>query len=165
MQIRLERPTDTDAIRLVTEAAFKIAPHNDQSEASIIDVLRREGALTVSLVALETDEIVGHVAFSPVAINRTMNGWYGLAPVSVRPEMQKKGIGQALIREGLLRLRSIKAAGCVVLGEPSYYARFGFASDPDLYYGDAPREYFQRLIFNGAPPKGEVKYHAGFSAL
>ncbi len=54
--------------------------------------------------------------------------------------------------------------GCVVLGDPAYYGRFGFMSDADLRYFDVPPEYFQRLAFTEAKPKGEVSYHAGFNA-
>jgi putative acetyltransferase len=163
MEIRSERPEDLDDIRALTSAAFRNEPHSDGTEAAIIDGLRKAGALTISLVAIDEGEIVGHIAFSPVAINGDANGWYGLGPVSVRPDRQRKGIGQSLIRTGLDHLRSIDAQGCVVLGEPSYYGRFGFVSDPNLRYSNAPPEYFQRLAFTGAAPKGEVSYHPSFN--
>lgn len=164
MKIRAEQPGDIDAIRQLTTAAFATAPHSSQTEAAIVDALRDAGALTLSLVAVEGDDIVGHVAFSPVTINGRHEGWYGLGPVSVWPDRQAKGIGQALIREGLGELERLGAGGCVVLGDPIYYGRFGFASDPDLRYGDIPPEYFQRLAFAASSPKGEVAYHAGFNA-
>ena len=163
MQIRQERPEDAATIRALTDAAFKGMPYSDQTEAKIIDALRAAGALTISLVAIKDGEIVGHVAFSPVRINGAAGDWYGLGPVSVRPDHQQSGIGQALIRDGLYRLQFMSAAGCVLLGDPAYYGRFGFESDPDLYYGDVPPRYFQRLVFNGSPPpKGEVSFHPGF---
>ena len=165
MQIRPETLSDQRAIHFLTEAAFKIAPHSNQTEARIIDSLRLAGALTISLVAGEADSLLGHVAFSPVMIREAIGDWYGLGPVSVRPDRQRRGVGAALIRNGLERLVALKAAGCVVLGEPSYYGRFGFESDAELYYGDAPRAYFQRLIFHGSSPKGEVTYHPGFDTL
>jgi len=164
MQIRPERPEDVDTIRRLTAAAFRDMPHSSQTESAIVDALRGAGALAISLVAVEDGEIVGHVAFSPVAINGEFSGWYGLGPVSVWPARQRKGIGQALIREGLGRLEQMGAQGCVVLGDPVYYSRFGFASDPDLRYGDVPPEYFQQLAFADAMPQGEVAYHAGFDA-
>ena len=123
------------------------------------------GALTISLVAIEADNLVGHVAFSPVVITQAIGNWYGLGPVSVRPDRRRRGVGAALIRNGLERLVALNAAGCVVLGEPGYYGRFGFESDAELYYGEAPRSYFQRLIFHGSSPKGEVTYHLGFDTL
>lgn len=164
MQIRPERPEDAVAIRILTDAAFKGVPHSDQTEAKIVEALRTAQALTLSLVAVQDGEVVGHVAFSPVRINGATNDWHGLGPVSVLPERQGGGIGQALVRDGLRRLRSADAAGCVVLGDPAYYGRFGFEYDPDLYYGDAPPGYFQRLALSGAPPKGEVTYHPAFEA-
>jgi len=162
MQIRQERPEDATTIRALTDAAFKGMPFSDQTEAKVIDGLRAAGALTLSLVATEGDEIIGHVAFSPVQINGATGDWYGLGPVSVWPEHQRTGIGQALIREGLRRLRSLSAGGCVLLGDPRYYRRFGFESDPDLYDVDAPPGAFQRLSLNGSRPSGEVRFHPAF---
>ncbi|MGH6911083.1 MAG: GNAT family N-acetyltransferase [Phenylobacterium sp.] len=126
--------------------------------------MRAAGALTLSLVATEGGEIVGHVAFSPVRINGEAGDWYGLGPVSVWPDRQRKGIGQAQIREGLQRLRSLGAGGCVLLGDPAYYRRFGFERDPELYDVDAPPGAFQRLSLNGSRPTGEVRFHPAFDA-
>jgi len=162
MQIRRECPEDATAIRLVTEAVFRGILHSDQTEARIVDALRSAGALTLSLVADQEGEILGHAAFSPVRIEG-VSDWYGLGPVSVAPRRQRTGIGQGLIRCGLDQLRLLKAAGCVVFGEPAYYGRFGFESDPRLFYDGAPPGYFQRLIFEGGAPSGEVKYHPGFN--
>jgi len=164
MQIRPERPEDAAAIGILTDAAFKGVLYSDQTEAKIVEALRTAQALTLSLVAIQDGEIVGHVAFSPVRTNGAANDWYGLGPVSVRPDQQRTGIGHALIRDGLHRLESIGAAGCVVLGDPAYYGRFGFEHDPELCYGDAPSGYFRRLTFSGSPPKGEVAYHPAFEA-
>ena len=165
MQIRQERPQDATTIRALTDAAFRDMPHSDQTEAAIVDALRAADALTLSLVAIQDGEIVGHVAFSPVRINGAAGDWHGLGPVSVWPGRQRQGIGQALIREGLQRLKALSSAGCVVLGNPKYYGRFGFEYDPDLHYGDAPAGYFQRLTLDGSLPKGEVTYHPGFETL
>jgi predicted N-acetyltransferase YhbS len=162
MQIRQERPEDASTIRALTDAAFKGMPFSDQTEAQVIDALRAAGALTVSLVAVEGDEIIGHVAFSPVKINGAVGDWYGLGPVSVWPDRQRTGIGQALIREGLQRLQSRSAGGCVLLGDPAYYRRFGFESDPDLHYPDAPPGAFQHLTLKGLRPSGAVRFHPAF---
>jgi putative acetyltransferase len=162
MQIRQERPEDVATIRALTEAAFKGMPFSDQTEAKVIDALRAAGALTLSLVATEGGEIISHVAFSPVRINGEAGDWYCLGPVSVWPDHQRTGIGQALIREGLQRLQSMGGGGCVLLGDPAYYRRFGFESDTDLYDVDAPPGAFQRLTLNGARPSGEVTFHPAF---
>ncbi|HSV02933.1 MAG TPA: N-acetyltransferase [Phenylobacterium sp.] len=164
MQIRQERLDDAAAIHALTDAAFEGMPFSDQTEAKVVDALRAAGALTLSLVATEAGNIVGHVAFSPVKINGEASDWYALGPVSVWPGRQRLGIGQALIREGLERLQSIRAGGCVLLGDPAYYCRFGFESDPDLYDVGAPPGAFQCLTLNGSRPSGEVTFHPGFDA-
>ena len=160
--IRNERPEDIAAIRSLAATAFAGTPWGHNGEAGIVEALRAEGALTVSLVAVRDGEVVGHVAFSPVSIAGAGGGWYGLGPVSVEPALQGQGLGQALIRAGLGRLGELQAAGCVVLGDPIYYRRFGFKSDPALRYADAPAPYFQRLVLNGPAPRGEAVYHAAF---
>ncbi|MBU1374544.1 MAG: N-acetyltransferase [Alphaproteobacteria bacterium] len=162
MQIRLERPEDAATIRALTDAAFEGMPFSHQTEAKVIDALRAAGALILSLVATEDGETIGHVAFSPVRINGEAGDWYGLGPVSVWPDRQRRGIGQALIREGLQRLRSLGAGGCVLLGAPAYYGRFGFENDPDLYNVGAPSRAFQRLSLDGSRPSGEVSFHPAF---
>ncbi len=164
MQIIQERPEDVAIIGALTDAAFKGAPYSSQTEAKIVDALRAGGALTLSLIAVQDGEIVGHAAFSPVRIDGRAGGWQGLGPVSVWPDRQRTGVGSAIIHDGLDRLRAMKAHGCVVLGDPGYYGRFGFRSDPALRYGDVPARYFQGLPFTGGMPAGEVTYHPGFDA-
>ncbi|MCV0382830.1 MAG: N-acetyltransferase [Erythrobacter sp.] len=164
MNIRPEQKTDRSAISDVTAKAFAGVEHSDQSEPQIIERLRNADALSLSLVALDGTDLIGHVAFSPVKIDGADKGWFGLGPVSVVPERQGGGIGSALIREGLKRLRSEGAAGCVVLGDSGYYPRFGFERSDDLRYEDAPAEYFMSLTFNGhARPSGKVDYHPAFT--
>lgn len=162
--IREERPEDAAAIRALTKAAFTGMAYSDQTEAEIIDRLRAASALTLSLVAARDGEIIGHVAFSPVTINAEAGDWYSLGPVSVRPDLQRKGLGQALIREGLRRLQTMDAGGCVLLGDPAYYRRFGFENDPDLHTTGAPAWAFQRLLLNGPRPRGDVRFHTAFAA-
>ena len=164
MQIRPERPADVDAIRALTTAAFAGARYSSGAEAGIVDALRADGVLTVSLVAEEDGEVIGHVAFSRVQVDTAGGDWFGLGPVSVAPARQGQGVGRALVRAGLERLEAMGAGGCVVLGELGYYGRFGFESDPELRYGDAPAAYFQRLIFKGPAPSGQVRFHPVFEA-
>src|SRR6187399_1071519 len=152
MEIRAERPEDRDAIRRITRVAFASVEHSDQTEAAIVDALRNADALTLSLVAVMDDEIVGHVALSPVTFDGEHRRWYGLGPVSVRPDRQKRGIGSKLIRESLTQLERTGAEGCVVLGDPRFYVRFGFANDAGLRFEAAPPEYFMRLAFVDAVP-------------
>lgn len=164
IQIRPETPADIAAIDAVTVAAFLEAPHTDHTEQFIVAALRRSGQLTVSLVAEQSGVVVGHVAVSPVTIDDADSGWYGLGPVSVIPELQGKGIGSQLIDAALDKLRAIAAGGCVVLGDPGYYARFGFKATDALTLPGVPSEYFQALSFGAPVPQGTVAYHASFSA-
>ena len=163
--VRDERADDAPAIAALTESAFREAPHSSGAESAIVDRLRTDGDLVLSLVLTDADHrIVGHAAFSPVAIADGTAGWFGLGPVSVDPSHWRRGIGSALIRAGLDRLRGSGASGCVVLGEPAYYGRFGFRHDPRLSYPGPPPAYFQALAFAGEPPAGVVRYAPAFGA-
>lgn len=161
MRIRPERLSDHVAIRAVTAAAFASSAYGHNGEAGIVDALRAAGALAVSLVADDDGAVVGHAAWSPVQIAIAEGDWYGLGPLAVAPAWQGRGAGQALVREGLKTLEALGSAGCVVLGDPAYYGRFGFENDPTLRYGDAS-PYLQRLVLQGRPPSGEVRYHPAF---
>lgn len=164
IEIRPEKAEDAQAIRRVTDAAFEFNLHSSGTEGAIIEALREAGALVVSLVATIDHEVVGHIAFSPVTIDGQDLGWFGLGPVSIRPDLQGQGIGSALIREGLQRLKQAEAAGCVLLGDPHFYQRFGFENDAGLRYEGAPAEYFMRLNLQDATPSGIVAFHEGFAA-
>jgi putative acetyltransferase len=160
--IRAEQSDDAVSIASLVALAFKGVRHSNGNEAQIVDRLRDEGMLTISLVAEEGWDILGHVAFSPVTIEDRTPGWFGLGPVAVTPGRQRHGIGAALIEAGLAKLHQLGAGGCVVLGEPTYYVRFGFAHDPALAYPGPPPKYLQRLVFAGEAPRGRVRYAAAF---
>jgi putative acetyltransferase len=163
MQIRPELPEDHADIRYITEAAFLPMTYSNQAEAAIIDALRAANVLTISLVAVEDEVLIGHVAFSPVTLKDQPGGWYGLGPIAVRPDCQRRGIGTALIRNGLARLEDLGAQGCVVLGDPDYYGRFGFEAISGLELPGVAPEYFQCRLFSGRkPPRGKVAYHPAF---
>jgi predicted N-acetyltransferase YhbS len=162
LRIRQERADDVNDIGRVTADAFAPMPFGDGAEARVIEALRAAGALTVSLVATAGDELIGHVAFSPVTIDDRSGDWYALGPISVAPQTQRRGVGSALIISGLDRLRELQAGGCVLLGSPDYYGRFGFLSDPALTYQGRPNMYFQRLVLSEAPMTGDVSFHPAF---
>lgn len=162
--IRQESPTDAAAIHAVTAAAFLDAPHTAHTEQFIVDALREAGALTISLVAEQGGDVVGHVALSPVSISDGSTGWFGLGPVSVKPELQGKGIGSRLMQVAIQSLRERGAAGCVLVGDPSYYSRFGFKPESSMVLPDVPPEYFQALPFGPSVPRGVVTFHEAFSA-
>ena len=162
--IRSETSGDVSAIGEVTVAAFKTLAISDQTEQFIIEALRAAGALTVSLVADLDGRVVGHIAFSPVTISDGSPNWYGLGPVSVLPEYQRRGIGSALIQEGMSRLKALGARGCCLVGHPEYYGRFGFQNTPGLACEGVPDEAFFAMSFDGHVPQGIVEFHAGFTA-
>lgn len=162
MHIRPERPEDVDAIHALTRDAFIGAPHSNQTEPFIIDALRAGGALAVSLVAEDGGTLVGHVALSPVRLSDGTEGWYGLGPISVVPTRQGEGIGSALMHAALAALDARGAAGCVLLGEPGYYGRFGFRADPRLRLAGVPADYFQAVRLRGEWPDADVTYHQAF---
>jgi predicted N-acetyltransferase YhbS len=161
--VRKERLADVDDIRRVTEAAFRSMQHTTRTEQFIIDELRRCNQLTISLVAEDGGAIVGHVAISPVTISSGVAGWYGLGPISVAPNRQGRGIGAMLMKAALAELQRIGGAGCVVLGDPLYYGRFGFEPSGLELPGVSP-EYFQALTFGTEVPAGSVRYHEAFDA-
>lgn len=164
MLIRPELERDYEQIRQLIKQAFVSNAHSSQTESQIVDALRAANALTIALVAVEDEDVIGHVAFSPVTINGVAGNWYGLGPVAVRPDRQGQAIGSRLIQAGLTGLKQLGADGCVVLGSPDYYPRFGFVRDRELTYSAAPAPYFMALAFAGNAAKGEVAYHPGFDA-
>lgn len=162
VSLRRERLEDHAAIHVVTEAAFRDKAYSDGSEPRIINALREAGDLTLSMVAEDGGQIVGHIAFSPVTISDGATGWYGLGPVSVIPELQAQGIGFRLVQRGIADMRLAGAKGVVLLGDPEYYTRFGFKHQPQLAYPGPPAEYFQCMVLDGELPSGEVSYAPAF---
>lgn len=160
MQIRAESTGDRDAVHAVTAAAF-----GQEDEARLVDALRAENAVAVSLVADEDGAISGHVLLSRL---KAPENCLALAPVSVSPGRQGEGIGSALIREALRRAAAGGFAAVFVLGEPGYYTRFGFsltaAAPFDTEY---PKDYFMALeVTPGALTglAGPVVYPDAFGA-
>jgi GNAT superfamily N-acetyltransferase len=121
MAIREETRADAAAITEVTVAAFETMKISNHTEQFVIEALRAADALTRSLVAEVDGRVVGHIAFSPVAVSDGTRNWYGLGPVSVLPEYQRRGIGKALIGEGPARLRQL-GAGRVTKRRPAWQA-------------------------------------------
>lgn len=162
--IRPETPADVASIHALTAAAFAHAAHSSHTEAFIVDALRARVELTVSLVAVDESRLLGHVAVSPVSISDGSAGWFGLGPISVAPAWQGQGIGSALMDAAIDALRRQHARGCVLLGEPAYYHRFGFRAEPALVLPGVPAGYFQALCLQPPLPQGEVRYSPAFEA-
>lgn len=162
-EIRAETSADVDAIRRITELAFGAAPYASGDEHEIVDRLRTAGALSLSLVASIDDEVVAHVAFSPATATDGSHPWYALGPVSVTPVQQRRGIGSMLIERGLATLRAGGALGCVLVGDPNYYQRFGFQRSPQNSPEEDYAEYFMIKRFTDIEPSGAVAFHEAFS--
>ena len=164
MIIREETESDVKVISDVTRAAFENHPISNNTEQFIISALRAAYALTISLVAEVDGKVVGHIAFSPVTISDGSQNWYGLGPISVLPEYQKRNIGKSLMHAGLSRLKALGAKGCVLVGDPDFYERFGFKSLPELSHEGVPQENVLTLPFDGNKAQGVVVFHESFSA-
>jgi putative acetyltransferase len=162
--IRNETDADVGMISEVTIAAFKTLEISNHTEQFIIEALRAAKALTVSLVAEMGGRVIGHIAFSSVNISDGTRNWYGLGPVSVLPEHQRKGIGKSLIQEGLSQLKDLNAQGCCLVGHPDYYKKLGFKNISGLVHEGVPQEVFLAMSFDGYIPQGTVTFHEGFKA-
>lgn len=167
MLIREERPEDIAAIHRINASAF-----DTETEASLVDALRAQGAVIVSLVAEEQGELVGHILFSPVSFSSERRiPVAGLAPMAVQPKWQNRGIGSALVRAGISHCQQLGYEAIVVLGHPHYYPRFGFV--PSVKYGirseyDVPDEVFMVLELKPDALKdvtGVVRYHPAFAGV
>jgi putative acetyltransferase len=147
--IRPEQVADIAPIRSVVRAAFAAVVHSNQKQSLLIDQLRECGALSVSLVAEVDSRIVGHIAFSPVIVDGMLCSWFGSAPLTVLPSFQRKGLGSRLVNAALQTLQIMGANGCVLLGEPDYYRRFGFAARQELILENVTARFFLVRSFSG----------------
>ena len=162
VEIHPETARDVDDIRGINIDAFRDHPISRQTEHLIVEALRDSGALEVSLVAVSEGRTVGHIAFSRAAVGDSESGWFLLGPVAVLNSSQGRGIGSALVESGLADLRARHASGCVLVGDPGFYSRFGFSTFPDLAYGGVPHEYVLGLAFTDAAPCGPIIANRAF---
>lgn len=162
--VRPETPADVGAIRDINRAAFGVS-----AEADLVDHLRADGDLLLSLVAEREGRIVGHCGFSRLTVTDAgrMAAGVSLGPVAVLPECQRNGIGRMMIRDGIARLRRAGETLLFVLGDPDYYARFGFDAGAATGFRtpyDGP--YLQVLRASASAPfRGEVRYAPAFAVL
>lgn len=145
MLIREETSADIPLIRELNIKTF-----GTRAEADLVDALRRAGALSLSLIAVEGERILGHIGFSPVTVEGggKLSFGYGLAPMAVDPDRRSAGIGSALVKAGLETLRAQGHGFVIVLGYPAFYSRFGFcsASHFNIFWErPAPEEAFMAL--------------------
>jgi putative acetyltransferase len=166
VQVRPERPGDANAVRDINQLAF-----GGPLEARIVEALRGTPG-SISLVATVNGRVIGHILFTPVAIDPPPPSLRaaGLAPMAVRPEFQRMGVGAALIHTGLDECRRLGYAAVVVVGHPEYYPRFGFVAAHTRglrYVDDVPAEAFMVLELEpGTLPArgGVVRYRPEFTA-
>ncbi|MGA2494131.1 MAG: N-acetyltransferase [Roseiarcus sp.] len=164
MAIRDQTEADFAAVHDLVIAAFKTMPYACGREQFVMDALWRTGAATVALVAEDAGVIVGQVAFSKVKVGGADVGWHGCGPLSVLPQRHKQGVGGALMRAGLARLRALGGKGGVVVGDPGYYPRFGFENTDAMREPGVPPEVFMALRFAGDMPRGDVEFDKAFEA-
>ena len=160
MLIRKETAADITAIGIVVTQALLLLPQSTGTEAGIVDRLRADGALTLSLVAEDRGEVVGYLAASPASVG-AQDGWGLIGPLVVTPSRHRLGIGTALMREAINRLRST-CRGAALVGDPGYYSRFGFRAFAGLGVAGCPPEVVQALPFDGSEPRGELIHHRAF---
>ena len=163
IKIREEEAKDIERVREVIQAAFPSVV-----ESRLVDALRASGKATISLVAINGDDVLGHILFSPVTTTpRSDSKGIGLAPVAVRPDAQSQGIGSKLIKEGLRRCKELGFDYCVVLGDPKYYQRFGFqkASPLGIRNEYGVDDEFMVLRFSERDVAGLVQYASEFAVF
>lgn len=163
IEIREERPEDIAAIREVNKRAF-----GQDQEGNIVDALRSNGGVLLSLVATLNGQVVGHIMYSPITVGDNATG-AALGPMAVLPEHQREGIGSKLIEAGTQKLKEAGYTFIIVLGHPAYYPRFGFT--PAAGFGikcewDVPGEAFMLLALDQSKMQdasGLARYRNEFS--
>ena len=160
--LRDEIPSYYAVISELTIEAFRPLNFPELTEHFVFETL--PGALTISRVAEIDGRVVGHIAFSPIVISDGTQDWYGLGPVSVLLEYQRRGIGKALIAKGLARLQGLGARGCCLVRHPEYYGKVGFIYPEGLSHEGEPQDCFFAIAFDGIYPQGMIGFHEGFHA-
>ncbi|MBA4019867.1 MAG: GNAT family N-acetyltransferase [Pirellula sp.] len=161
MLIRSEQPGDVDAIHELVASAFPT-----DAEARLIDKLREADRLTISLVAVLSNRIIGHIGFSPVTVaaSQLVRRGLGLAPLAVAEDCRRQGIGTALVQAGIEQCRNAGIDYVVVLGDPFFYGRFGFQPgsryDVCSEYCDGPEFQVLELADGGSPRGGGLLRYA-----
>jgi putative acetyltransferase len=166
MHIRDEHPSDIQRISHIQYNAFKGHPLHPKGaepfEHLVVDRLRADKALSLSLLAEADANPVGHIAMSPAAVGTCRNGWHLLGPVGVLPSHQGQGIGSALINQSLDRMRTQGSLGIVLVGDPGFYVRFGFKNMEGVSYQGVPNQFVLVLPFTDVAATGEVVAHDAF---
>ena len=155
-KIRQEKDGDEDAIRDVVERAFEGKSFADPDDKFIVERLREDGSLVLSLVAEARGEVIGQVALSPAKVGDLK--YLCVGPIAVLPDYHGKGIGSDLMGHALGVARGYGRDGVVLLGDPNYYSRFGFKNFADVTYDGDVGKALQLIPFTVAP-SGQVVFH------
>ena len=167
MHIRQEQPADYDLVYQVIKKAFEQAEHRDGNEQDLVTMLRKSKSFVpeLSLVAVEDNRIVGHILFTKAFINQTEV--LALAPLSVLPEYQNRGIGLSLMKQGHMIASTLGYGYSIVLGHPKYYPKAGYV--PASRYGirapfETEDETFMAVCLreHSKPPHGVISYDPAF---
>ena len=164
LKIRAECRGDASAIGDVIRTAFFGMPYAAGDEAELVETLRRENALSVSLVAELAGAVVGQIVFSPAQAADGTQPWYALGPVAVVAALQRTGIGTRLVHAGLQAIAGLGARGCILTGDPAYYTRFGFELSPPNVPAGEPPEFFMLKLLGPHRPTGPVLFHTAFNS-
>ena len=165
IEVRHEKPGDVAAIRELHERAFE-----QEQEANVVDALRSNRAVRLSLVAAVNGCLVGHIMYSPITIGGQITGVV-LGPMAVLPEYQRKGVGSALVEKGNEQLENEGCPFIIVLGHAGYYPRFGFhpASPQGVTCEwEVPDDVFMVLVLDEPRMRrvsGLAKYRHEFSGV
>jgi putative acetyltransferase len=164
IEVREEHPSDIAPVRELNRCAF-----GQDRESNIVDALRTNEGVLLSLVATIDDRVVGHIMYSPISVASVSGA--ALGPMAVLPEHQRQGIGSKLIEAGNRKIEDAGYPFIIVVGHAEYYPRFGFR--PASEYGitcewDVPDEVFMLLVLNEAKMRGAsglAKYRPEFSTV
>ncbi|HEY8384411.1 MAG TPA: N-acetyltransferase [Microvirga sp.] len=162
MTIRPERPGDWSGIHAVHAAAF-----GGTVEADLVDRVRADGDLHLGLVAT-ADGVIGHAAFPRLALEGSDLRVVALAPLAVRPGLHRAGVGSALVRAALDRLRAEGEDLVLVRGHTTYYPRFGFSTETAQRFNtpfDGPGLHALALSEKGSAASGRITYPRAFSVF
>lgn len=160
--VRKEHAGDEAAIHAMTQRAFDGHPYSDGDEADVIDRLRTDGDLLLSLVADDGGKIVGQATYSAARLSNGEEGWMVVGPVAVEPARQGEGIGRALLKAGDLAMKAHGAKGITVLGDPALYTRFGYMQHTPMQLEGDLGEYLQVKSFGAPIPSATLTYAPAF---
>ncbi|MEL7445381.1 MAG: N-acetyltransferase [Pseudomonadota bacterium] len=160
--IRPEAPGEEAAIHAMVARAFDGHPYSDGDEQHVIDRLREDGDLVLSLVAVDEETVLGQITYSKALLANGEDGWFVLGPVAVEPAFHGKGIGRALIEAGEAAMKGRGARGLTVLGNPQIYSRFGFVQDTSMWLAGELGWAFQVKSFGAPIPATEQRYVRAF---